>query len=360
MPGRGTAEPGTVGTVLPNGDLSILLGTLAAGEEGHRRRALERASRAAMFWPVEAAEHVEAGGDLTDLASVGPWVAARITELLEAEPVVPEPDELRRDFLTLAQARRALAEHPGWADGLRGDLQMHTTYSDGALDVADMVEAASAYSYAFVAITDHSKSLKIAHGMDEERLARQGEEIAVLNDGSAAGGTRALRGIEMDVFEDGSGDMDPDALARLDIVLGAFHTDLRVTEDRTDRYLAALANPTVHVLAHPRTRKYGRRLGLRADWPRVFAEATLLDKAVEIDASPDRQDLNVELLKLARDEGTRISIGTDAHHQVELGFVEFGLAAAAIAEIPRDRILNYGTVEELLEWTASLRDRAPG
>jgi histidinol phosphatase-like PHP family hydrolase len=92
----------------------------------------------------------------------------------------------------------------------------------------------------------------------------------------------------------------------------------------------------------------------------VFAEATLLDKAVEIDASPDRQDLNVELLKLARDEGTQISIGTDAHHPVELGFIEFGLAAAAIAEIPRDRILNYGTVEELLEWTASLRDRAPG
>lgn len=344
--------------MLTNGELSLLLGALASGEEGHRRRALERASRAAMFWPIEAADHLESGGDLTDLTSVGPWVAARIGDLLEAAPAPVEADELRRDFLTLAQARRALAEHPGWADGVRADLQMHTTYSDGALDVADMVEAVTSYGYAFVAITDHSKSLKIARGMDEERLARQGEEIAASNEGRDPGGVRVLSGIEMDVFEDGSGDMDPEALTRLDLVLGAFHTKLRVTEDRTDRYVAALANPTVHVLAHPRTRKYGRRLGLRADWPRVFAEATRLDKAVEIDASPDRQDLNVELLKLARDEGTRISIGTDAHHPVELGFIEFGLAAAAISGIPRERILNFGTVEELLAWTASLKERS--
>ena len=349
--------------MLSNGDLSILLASLSAGEEGHRRRALQRASRAAMFWPVEAAEHLAAGGDLTDLTSVGPWVAARIADLVEADPTAQptaQPDELRRDFLTLAQARKTLAENPGWSDAIRGDLQMHTTYSDGALDVADMVESASAYGYAFVAITDHSKSLSIAHGMDEERLARQGDEITALNGSPAFGDLRVLRGIEMDVFEDGSGDMDVGALAELDIVLGAFHSKLRVTEDRTDRYLAALANPTVHVLAHPRTRKYGRRLGLRADWRRVFAEATRLDKAVEIDASPDRQDLDVELLKIARDEGTRISIGTDAHHPVELGFIEFGLAAAAIAQVPRERILNFGTVEQLLEWTGALRERAAG
>jgi histidinol phosphatase-like PHP family hydrolase len=341
-----------------NGDLAVLLEVLAAQEEGHRRRALERASRAALFWPVEAGELVESGGDLTDLAGVGPWVAQRMTDLFAAPGPAPEPDELRRDFLTIAEARRVLAEHPGWADGLRGDLQMHTTYSDGTLDLPDMVEAASAFGYAFVAITDHSKSLKVARGMDEERIAVQGAEIDALNDELADRGPRVLRSIEMDVFEDGTGDMDPDALAGLDLVLGAFHTKLRVTEDRTERYLAALANPHVHVLAHPRTRKYGRRLGLWADWPRVFAEATRLDKAVEIDASPDRQDLNVELLRLARDEGTRVSIGTDAHHPVELGFVELGIAAAVLAGIPRERILNHGTVEDLLAWTASLKARA--
>jgi DNA polymerase (family 10) len=162
----------------------------------------------------------------------------------------------------------------------------------------------------------------------------------------------------MDVFEDGTGDMDPAALRRLDLVLGAFHTKLRVREDRTDRYLAALRNPDVDVLAHPRTRKYGRRLGLVADWPAVFAEAERLDKAVEIDASPDRQDLNVELLRIAAGFDVRVSIGTDAHHPVELAFVDLGLAAASIARIPRERILNFSPLQDVLEWTARLRERA--
>lgn len=343
--------------MLSNGDLAVLLGGLAQEERDHRRRALERASRAAMFWPEEAAELLGTDRSLTELPSVGPWVAERITALVEAPPARVEHDELRRDFLTVARARAILAGEPGWTDGIRGDLQMHTTHSDGTLPVADMLDAASAYGYEFVAITDHSKSLTIAHGMDEDELAAEGEEIDALN--AEGGRPRALKSIEMDVFEDGSGDMDPAALRRLDLVLGAFHTKLRVREDRTDRYLAALRNPDVHVLAHPRTRKYGRRPGLNADWPAVFAEAERRDKAVEIDASPDRQDLNVELLRLAADSGVRVSIGTDAHHPVELGFVDLGLAAAAIAGIPRERILNFAPAEELLAWTASLRERAP-
>ncbi len=343
--------------MLTNGDLVVLLGNLAALERDHRRRALERASRAAMFWPVEAAELVERGEALTDLPSVGPWVAERISALLDDPPPPVEPDELRRGFLTVARARAVLAADPGWTDALRGDLQMHTTDSDGTLPVEAMVEAASAFGYEYVAITDHSQSLRVARGMDEERLRAQGEEIDALNGDGAP--LRILKGIEMDVFEDGSGDMEPGALRRLDLVLGAFHTKLRVREDRTERYLAALRNPEVHVLAHPTTRKYGRRPGLVADWPSVFAEAARLDKALEIDASPDRQDLQVELLRIAREFDVRISIGTDAHHPAELGFVELGLAAAALAGIPRHRVINAAPVDELLGWTASLRDRAP-
>jgi putative hydrolase len=342
--------------MLRNGDLSILLGVQARDERDHRRRALERASRAAMFWTEEAASLLEAGRPLTELPAVGPWVAERITALVEAPAEPIEPDELYRDFLTVARARDVLAAEPGWTDGIRADLQMHTTHSDGSLAVVDMVTAASAYGYEYVAITDHSKSLKIAHGMDEAELAEEGDEIDALNE--RGGMPRALKSIEMDVFEDGSGDMDPSALRRLDLVLGAFHTKLRVREDRTDRYVAALRNPDVHVLAHPRTRKYGRRLGLVADWPAVFAEAERLDKAVEIDASPDRQDLNVDLLRIAAGFDVRISIGTDAHHPVELAFVDLGLAAAAIAGIPRERILNFSPAQEILAWTASLRDRA--
>jgi histidinol phosphatase-like PHP family hydrolase len=343
--------------VLSNGDLAILLGRQAQEERDHRRRALERASRAAMFWPEEATVVLATGRALTELPAVGPWVAERITALLDGPPAETEPDELRRDFLTVARAREVLAASPGWTDGIRGDLQMHTTHSDGSLPIADMLVAASAYGYDYVAITDHSKSLSIAKGMDEDELAEEGAEIDALNDAGAR--PRALKSIEMDVFEDGSGDMDPTALRRLDLVLGAFHTKLRVREDRTERYVAALRNPEVHVLAHPTTRKYARRPGLVADWPAVFAEAERLDKAVEIDASPDRQDLSVALLEIAAGFDVRISIGTDAHHPTELAFVDLGLAAAAIAGIPRARILNFLSVDDVLAWTTSHRERAP-
>jgi histidinol phosphatase-like PHP family hydrolase len=153
--------------------------------------------------------------------------------------------------------------------------------------------------------------------------------------------------------------MDPGALARLDLVLGAFHSKLRVTEDQTDRYLAAVRNPDVNVLAHPRGRRFNVRPGLSADWARVFDQAARLDKAVEIDGFPDRQDLDVELLRLARDHGVRISIGTDAHSVSELGHMEFGLAAAALAGIERERILNYLPVGDVLAWAREVRRPVP-
>jgi len=140
---------------------------------------------------------------------------------------------------------------------------------------------------------------------DPERLADQGRRIEAINARYAGDGIpfRVLRSIEMDVFIDGSCDMDDDALAGLDLVLGAFHSKLRVTEDSTERYVAALRNPAVHVLAHPKARMYGRRVGLEADWPQVFAEAATLGKAVELDGTPYRQDLNVEMATIARKAG---------------------------------------------------------
>jgi len=155
----------------------------------------------------------------------------------------------------------------------------------------------------------------------------------------------------------GEGDMDPRSLARLDIVLGAFHSALRTKEDQTPRYLAALRNPDIQILGHPRGRIYNFRLGLKADWARVFAKAAKLDKAVEIDSYPDRQDLNLALLKVARKEGARISLGTDAHHAHQLEFIELGLAAALLAKIPPDRVVNFMELASLRAWVAKLRRR---
>jgi len=342
---------------LSNAQLSELLSGAAEAEQApHRRRALARASRAALFWPQEAAAAAEAGR-LTDLRSVGPWVARFVEGWLEAPPdPVPEPPALRGGYMTLAEVRGT----PGleeWRRQVRADLRMHTTYSDGKVPLEGMVEAAAARGHEFVAITDHSVGLPIANGMSEERLAAEGEHIDRLNDSGGTGGVRVLKSIEMNLSPSGEGDMDPAALARLDLVLGAFHSQLRLTEDQTERYLAAVRNPTVHVLAHPRTRMYERRAGLDADWPRVFAEATRLDTAVEIDANPNRQDLDVERLASARDAGVRVSIGTDAHSVGELAFLEFGLAAAIRAGVERERILNFRPVEDVLAWAAAVRSR---
>jgi histidinol phosphatase-like PHP family hydrolase len=343
---------------LSNGDLAELLWRAGDEETTHRRRALHQASRAARFWSEEARDLAVAGRSLTELRSVGPWVAARIHAWIDAPPDVSEPDETRRGFLTFAEVRRVLDAEPDWERTPHADLQVHTTDSDGGLPLAEMVARARALGRPFMAITDHSKSLKIANGMDEEQLAGQGVRIDELNAELRASGDpfRILRSIEMDVFPDGTADMEAETLASLDIVLGAFHSKLRIREDQTERYLAALRDRSVHVLAHPQARMYGRRSGLRADWPRVFAEATAQGKAVELDATPARQDLSVELARVAVAEGVPwFSIGSDAHSALELEFLPFGLATASLAGIPRERILNYRTVEEVVAWGAELR-----
>jgi histidinol phosphatase-like PHP family hydrolase len=347
---------------LSNRELSELL-ALAEGREDapHRRRALHRASRAALFWDEEAAAVAAAGRPLTELPAVGPWVERFLQEWLDDPPEVPEPPPFRQGFLTMAEVRSTpgLAE---WRGAIRADLQVHTTYSDGKVPLEGMVAAAAERGHAYVGITDHSVGLPIANGMSEERLAAQAEHIARLNEDLGGDPIRVLHSIEMNLSPEGEGDMDPAALARLDLVLGTFHSDLRVKEDQTDRYLAALRNPTVHVLAHPRCRMFNRRNGLSADWPRVFAEAEGLDKAVEIDANPHRQDLDVALLEVARDAGVRISIGTDAHSVGELDFLDYGLAAALRAGIDRDRILNFAPPDDVVAWATDVRSRlaAPG
>jgi histidinol phosphatase-like PHP family hydrolase len=345
--------------VLTNGDLGELLWTASQQETDHRRRALARASRASRFWPEEAGEVVAAGRSLTELRSVGPWVAAQLEGWLEDPPPIPEPHETRRAFLTYAEVRSVLDADPAWESMPCADLQMHTTWSDGSLPLEEMVSVARSLDRPYVAVTDHSQALTIANGMTPEELSEQGRAIDAMNRGfeQDGDGFRVLRSMEVDLFADGTLDMDDETLAGLDLVLGAFHSALRSKDDQTERYLAALGQPRLHVLAHPKARMYGRRAGLIADWRRVFAEAARLGTALELDATPPRQDLNVELATLAREEGVQwFSIGSDAHTALELEFLPFGMATAALARIPREQILNYRPVEFVRSW--ALRSNA--
>ena len=334
-----------------NREIAELLTAAAEhADTDQRRRALRRAGRAAFMWTVEARDLHLRGEPLTALPRVGPWIAARILEFAGTAPVDPPP--IRAGFLAWAEAHAAASS---FAAAVLGDLQAHTVWSDGHSTTAEMVDAASVRGYRYLLITDHSQGLTIAGGLTPERFLEQWREFAML-DGQHA--LRLLRGIEMNVDTDGEGDMPAETLARFEVILGAFHSALRRTEDQTERYLAALRNPFVDVLAHPRGRMYGRRIGLHADWPRVFAEAVRLDKAIEVDGYPDRQDVDGELLRLAADAGARISLGSDAHHVVDLEFMTFSEGAVALARVPPDRVINCMPAEDLVAWAAQHRSHS--
>jgi histidinol phosphatase-like PHP family hydrolase len=339
---------------LSNAEIAELLAREAEASSGILVRALRRAARYAFFWPDNVVDLVAQNRSLTELRAVGPFIAKRIQHWIESAAPPPKPPPLRRDFFALAEARQVLAGSPTSAKSLRGDLQMHTRWSDGSGTVAEMAHTARQRGYEYIAITDHSKGLKIASGIDELALAKQQREIKSLRAGA---GVTVLASIELNLNPRGEGDMDPRALAKLDFVLGSFHSALRIKDDQTDRYLAALRNPYIQVLGHPRGRIYNYRLGLKADWSRVFGEAARLHKAVEIDCYPDRQDLNLSQLKLARREGCRISLGTDAHHTWQLEFIDLGLAAALTAKIPPERIVNFMSLSQLTGWVARVRRR---
>ncbi len=350
---------GTKITSLSNSGIAELLAVAADSAKMPLQKALRRASRKAFLWPEEAAALVRGNRPLTDLPGVGPTLSRIIRGWIEHPPEVPNPPEIRKRFLTVVEARRALAKQPAWSAGLTGDLQMHTQWSDGSGSIEEMARAGSERGYQFIAITDHSKGLKIAGGINEEQLRGQAEEIDAVNarlrsDGSSL---RVLKSIELNLSPSGDGDMDSGALKSLDLVLGCFHSALRKKEDQTDRYIAALRNPNIHILGHPRGRIYNFRLGLNADWKRIFDTAAELDKAVEIDGYPDRQDLSLDLLKLAKQSGCRISFGTDAHDPAQLRFMDFSLAAAALAGVNPEKILNFMTSDELLTWAAGVRNR---
>lgn len=294
---------------------------------------------------------------LTELPGVGPFLEKQLVRWIHTPPQIAVAPPIRRNYLFLAEARKVLAQHPRWRDELKGDLQMHTQWSDGTGTVREMAQAGAERGYEFISITDHAKALKIAGGIDEQDLAAQAEEIAAVNEECSREGRnfRVLRSVELNLDAKGHGDIESKALKKLDIVLGAFHSSLRKAEDQTERYLGALKAAGLNILGHPRGRIFNFRLGLSADWKKICHAAAAADKALEIDCYPDRQDLDVERLAIARRAGVKISLGTDSHHPWQLTFIELGLAAAILSRIPQERILNFWPREKLLAWATKNR-----
>src|ERR1700745_1344163 len=223
------------GNLLDNAAIAELIIREVETASEHRRLAFKRAARAAFIWPEEAAHLAAEGRSLTELEGIGPWLARRLHDLFKSPPAALDPPPIRCEFLTLAQAHRTLATNPDWNLRLKGDLQMHTVWSDGSGTISAMAEAAIERKYQYIAITDHTKGLKIAHGLDEERLEQQGREIMELNQRFRKRGTdfTVLRSAEVNLSPTGEGDMESSALRKLDLVLGCFHSALRRVEDQT-------------------------------------------------------------------------------------------------------------------------------
>jgi histidinol phosphatase-like PHP family hydrolase len=345
-----------------NTELSELLarGADDQDEGSQRQRAMRRASRAALGWDVRAADVLAAGQPLSSLTQVGPWLAQVIEGWVRAGTAAPAPPPLRAGFVARADALATVRAAPKWHRVVRGDLQMHTLSSDGHATLETMARRCVELGYSHMAVTDHSQGLRIANGLTDARRADQAVEVRGLNAALAGEGVdfSILHGIEMDIAPDGTGDTDPASLGSLGFVLGAFHSKLRLVDDQTDRYLRALANPNVDVLAHPRGRMYNRRVGLQAQWDLVFEAAAEYGVALEVDAYPDRQDLDVDLLRRAASAGAWVAVDTDAHHPADLDAMPLGVAALIRAGVPRDQVINAMCTDELREWIAWRRGRA--
>jgi putative hydrolase len=235
-----------------------------------------------------------------------------------------------------------------------GDLQMHSTWSDGAESIADLAEGAETLGWKRIGVTDHSYGLPIARGMSMEAAVRQHEEIDGLN-ATLKGRVRVYKGVEANILADGALDLSEEERRVFEYVIASPHSLLRKEIDQTPRMLAAVRLPGVAILGHPQGRMYNTRPGIAADWVKIFREAAQRDVAIELDGNWHRQDIDYELAALAVDEGCIFALDSDAHSIAEFPFTDYAIAHARIAQIPADRVVNCWEESRFDAWLEERR-----
>jgi histidinol phosphatase-like PHP family hydrolase len=234
-----------------------------------------------------------------------------------------------------------------------GDLQMHSTWSDGAESIADLAEGAFELGWARIGVTDHSYGLPIARGMSMESAVRQHDEIDEVN-ARFKGRVRVYKGVEANILADGALDLQEEERRIFEYVIASPHSQLRKDTDQTARMLAAVKLPGIAILGHPQGRVYNTRPGISADWKKVFREAAQRGVAIELDGNWHRQDIDYELAAVALDEGCLFALDSDAHSIAEFPFTDYAIAHARIAGIPADRVVNCWEEAKFDAW---LRER---
>jgi histidinol phosphatase-like PHP family hydrolase len=243
------------------------------------------------------------------------------------------------------------------ARAYRGDLQMHSTWSDGVESIATLAEAAGELGWSRIGITDHSYGLPIARGMSMEAALRQHREIDAVN-ARLAGRVRVYKGVEANILADGALDLQPDERDAFDYVLASPHSALRKEHDQTARMLAAVKQPGVAILGHPQGRMYNNRPGITAEWERIFREAARRGVAIEIDGNWHRQDIDHELASVALEAGCLFALDSDAHSIGELPFTDYAIAHARVAAVPADRVVNCWAASKFDDWLRERRQRS--
>ncbi|HWM22316.1 MAG TPA: PHP domain-containing protein [Ilumatobacteraceae bacterium] len=319
-------------------------------DKGFRAKAFVRALDVVRSTPADELAARAADDTLTDLDGIGESSARVITEALRGETpsyLVKLEGESQVTITPEGERYRA---------ALRGDCHLHSTWSDGGALIEDMAATAMALGHEYMVLTDHSARLTIAHGLSEQRLSDQLDEIARINADIAAAGNdfQILTGMEVDILEDGSLDLADAMLARLDVVVASVHSKLRMERQQmTERMVLAVASPHVDILGHCTGRMIGKRPPSTFDADFVFAACAQFGTAVEINCRPERLDPPRELIDLAIEYGCWFSIDTDAHATGQLEWHPHGCDRAAERAVPIERIINTMPAADLLAWTAA-------
>lgn len=296
-----------------------------------RNRALDRGWKVNEYGVFEEEERIAGGSE------------SEIYELLDLDYVEPELRENRGEIEAAYQGKLPRLVT---LDDLRGDLQSHTTSSDGHDSLGDMAAAAQERGYEYLAITDHSQYVGVTQGLDADELAEQVDEIDRLND--QFDGFRLLKSIEVDILEDGSLDLPDEALKKLDLVICSVHSRFNLSRDKqTERIIRAMDNPHVNILAHPTGRRLGERQGYEVDMERLLDAALERGCYLEVNAQPDRLDLDDVHCKMAKERGLKLAISTDAHRASELDSMRFGVGQARRGWLERDDVLNTRRWQDL-------------
>jgi DNA polymerase (family X) len=274
--------------------------------------------------------------------------AATEKEIYEAKRLPWIPPELRQGIDEIELAKQSKLNSLVTLDGINGEFHSHTKWSDGVCGVSKMADAAKARGYRFLGISDHSKSLGIANGLDRERIIAQRQEILKVQ---ASSGIRLLASCEVEVDREGNLDFEDDVLAALDIVIASTHSGLRQSREHlTARLIRVLENPNVDIIAHPSGRLLEQREGGDFDWDQIFPIAGKTGTALEINADPARLDLGAELARRALAAGCLLTINCDAHRPESFRNMEYGVSVARRAGATPDKILNCWPLKRIEDW----------